>query len=167
VIEDPERHFQVKLETKLKKMEVWYKFIEKSASTVHTVDAASVTGIELHKISKNLMAQTNDGRYAALIIPGDMRLDYKEAAKTLEAKNISLVPFSEAHKISGYPPGGTPSLGYENRMDVVLDAELMPYETFYCGGGSTKMLLELRRDDVIRINKAKVQKISIPAEAKK
>jgi Cys-tRNA(Pro)/Cys-tRNA(Cys) deacylase len=164
---DPERHYQVKLETKLKEMGIWYKFIEKSTSTVHTADAASVTGIELHRISKNLMAQTNDGRYAALIIPGDMRLNYKEAARILEAKNINLVPFNEAHTISGYPPGGTPSLGYEKQVVVVLDTELMPYETFYCGGGSTKMLLELKKEDVIKINKARIHKISIPAETQK
>ena len=160
MVDDPERHFQVKLETKLKSLGVWYRFIEKSESTVHTADAANVTGIELHRVSKNLMAQTDDGRFIALIIPGDMRLNLKEVAKTLEVKNVSLVPFNEAHKISGYPPGGTPSMGYEKKLDVILDEELMQYETFFCGGGSTKMLLELRRDDIIKINNAKVHKIS-------
>ena len=158
---------QIKLEARLKALGIWYKFIEKPQATIHTADAAKVTGIELHRISKNLMAQASDGRYAALIIPGDMKLDYKETAKALETKNVSLVLFNEAHKISGYPPGGTPSIGYEQRIEVVLDRELMHYETFYCGGGSTMMLLELRRDDVIRINNAKVHKISHAAEAKK
>jgi Cys-tRNA(Pro)/Cys-tRNA(Cys) deacylase len=158
--DDPERHFQVKLENKLKSLGVWYRFVEKPQSTVHTADAASVTGIDLHKISKNLMAHTNDDRYASFIIPGDMRLDYKEAAKAMEAKNISLVPFNEAHNISGYPPGGTPSLGYEKKVQVVLDEGLMPFDTFYCGGGSTRMLLELKRDDVIKVNNAKVYKIA-------
>ena len=167
MVNDPERNLQVKLEARLKALGIWYKFIEKSQSTVHTADAANVTGIELHRISKNLMAKASDGRYAALIIPGDMKLDYKDAAKALVTKNVSLVPFTEAHKISGYPPGGTPSIGYEKRIEVVLDTELMQYETFYCGGGSTMMLLELRRDDVIEINNAKVHKISYAAEAKK
>ncbi len=133
---------------------------------MHTADASQVTGIGLHRISKNLMARTNDGRYAALIIPGDMRVNYREAAKALGAKNISLVPFDEAHKVSGYPPGGTPSIGFEKNVDVVLDEELTSFETFYCGGGSTKMLLELRRDDVIKVNDAKVHKISTPSEVK-
>ncbi len=158
--DDPEKHFQVALEAKLKKLGVWFSFIEKPESTVHTSDAASITGIELHRISKNLMAQTNDGRYAALIVPGDMRVDYKAAAKILDAKNVSLVPFNEAHKISGFPPGGTPSIGYEKQVEVILDEELTKYETFYCGGGSTRMLLELKRDDVIKVNNAKVGKIS-------
>lgn len=164
--DDPERNYQVKLESRLKELGVWYRFIEKPQSTVHTADAANVTGIELHRISKNLMAKTSEGGYAALIIPGDRRLDYKEAAKALNVKNLSLVPFSEADKISGYPPGGTPSVGYQGKLDVVLDEELTKYETFYCGGGSTRMLLELKRDDVIRVNNAKVCKISKQLEVK-
>jgi Cys-tRNA(Pro)/Cys-tRNA(Cys) deacylase len=167
MVNDPERHLQVRLEARLKAMGIWHKFIEKPQATVHTADAANVTGIELHRISKNLTARTSDGHYAALIIPGDMKLDYKDAAEALETKNVSLVPFNEAHKISGYPPGGTPSIGFEKRIEVVLDRALMQYETFYCGGGSTMVLLELRRDDVIRINNAKVHKISRDAEAKK
>jgi Cys-tRNA(Pro)/Cys-tRNA(Cys) deacylase len=158
--DDPEMHFRINLENNLKKLGIWYKFIEKSKSTVHTADASDITGINLHKISKNLVAKTSDGGYAVLIIPGDMKLNYKQAAKALDVKSLTLVPFSEADKISGYPPGGTPSLGYKEKVDVVLDEGLMRYETFYCGGGSTRMLLELRRDDVIEINNAKVYKIS-------
>jgi len=164
--EDPERHYMLKLESRLKELGIWYRFLEKPQSTVHTADAASVTGIDLHRISKNLMAKTDDGRYAALIIPGDKRVDLREAAKVLNAKNLSLVPFNEADKISGYPPGGTPSIGYQKPLEVILDGELMGYETFYCGGGSTRMLLEVKREDVMRINNAKTYHISKTAEAR-
>ena len=157
---DPEIHLQVKLEGQLKKLGVWYRFIEKPKSTVHTADAAGATGIELHRISKNLMAKTKEGSYVALIIPGDKRVNYKAAAEALNTKSIGLVPFNDAHSISGYPPGGTPSLGYEKKIEVVLDEELTAFDTFYCGGGSTRMLLELKKDDVIKINNAKILKIS-------
>ena len=157
---DPEKHFQVKLEMQLKKIGAWYRFFEKPRSTLHTADAADVTGIELHRISKNLVAKTSDGRYAALIIPGDTHLNYREAAKALGTKSLSLVPFQDAHKVSGYPPGGTPSLGYEQKVEVVLDEELMKFETFYCGGGSTRQLLEVRREEVIVLNNARIHKIS-------
>lgn len=164
--DDPERHYQVKLESRLRELGVWYRFIEKSHSTVHTADAADVTGIELHRISKNLMAKTSEGGYVALIIPGDRRLDYKEAAKALNVKSLSLVPFNEADQISGYPPGGTPSIGYQMKLGVLLDEELAQYETFYCGGGSTRMLLEVRKDDVVRINGAKICRISKSSDVK-
>ncbi len=159
-MEDPEKHYQIKLESRLKQLGVWHRFLEKPKSTVHTADAASVTGIELHRISKNLIAKTSDGCYAVLIIPGDRKADYKEAAKALGVKSLGLVPFEQAGKISGYPPGGTPSMGHETEVRVVLDEELAKFETFFCGGGSTLMLLEIRSEDVIRANGAKVANIS-------
>ena len=162
---DPERHLMVKLDARLESLGVWHRFLEKSEATVHTADAASVTGIDLHRISKNLMAKTSDGDYVALIIPGDRKVDLKAVARVLGVKNISLVPFDSADKISGYPPGGTPSMGYETKLaTVIIDEELMPFETFFCGGGSTRMLLEIRKDDVIKINSAKVAKIVKPPE---
>jgi len=46
------------------------------------------------------------------------------------------VPFDQSEQISGYPPGGTPSLGFKTRMRGVLDEELEGFDTFYCGGGA-------------------------------
>ncbi len=158
--DDPEKNYQIKLEDRLKGIGVWHRFIQKPESTVHTADASKVTGIDLHRISKNLMAKTSDGRYAILIVPGDRIVNYKAAAQALGCKSIGLVPFNEAESISGFPPGGTPSIGHDKRLAAVIDEELTQFETFYCGGGSTKMLLELRRDDVIRLNEAKIFKIS-------
>jgi Cys-tRNA(Pro)/Cys-tRNA(Cys) deacylase len=128
--------------------------------TVHTADASRVTGIDLHRITKNLVSKTNEGEHVLLIAPGDRRVDLKAAARALGVKNVRLLPFEEAEKITGYPPGGTPSLGYAERMRVVLDAELKDFETLYCGGGTRDRLLEVRVEDVIRLNDAIVSTIS-------
>lgn len=119
-----------------------------------------MTGIDLHRISKNLVSKTREGGYALLIVPGDRRVDLKAAARALGTKNVRLMPFEAAEEISGYPPGGTPSVGHKKAMRVVLAEELSVFETFYCGGGTRDRLLELRTDDVIRLNEAVVAKIS-------
>ncbi len=128
--------------------------------TVHTEDASRVTGIDLHRITKNLASKTNEGEHVLLVVPGDRHVDLKAAARALGVKNVRLLPFDEAEKITGYPPGGTPSLGHVRRMRVVLDAELTGFETLYCGGGTRDRLLEVRVDDVIRLNDAIVSTIS-------
>jgi Cys-tRNA(Pro)/Cys-tRNA(Cys) deacylase len=70
------------------------------------------------------------------------------------------MPFEEAESISGYPPGGTPSIGHKTPMRAVVDSELTESETLYCGGGSRDRLLEVRVEDVIRLNNAVVAPIS-------
>jgi Cys-tRNA(Pro)/Cys-tRNA(Cys) deacylase len=147
------------LEAYLKQNKIWHRFIEKQ-ETIHTTDASQATGIDLHRITKNLVSVTETGEHVVLIVPGDRRANLKEAARTLGVKNIRLMPFDQSESITGYPPGGTPSLGYKKRIRVVLDKELEGFETFYCGGGSRDRLLEVMSSDVIRLNGAIVATIS-------
>ena len=150
---------KVNLEDYLKQKKVWHKFIQKP-ETVHTADAARVTGIDLQKVTKNLISQTNEGEYVLLIVPGDRKVNLKAAAKALGVKRLRLVPFDEAEDISGYPPGGTPSVGHKTRMKVIADKSLLRFETIYCGGGSRDKLLELKTTDALRLNDAVTAEIS-------
>ncbi|HIE19336.1 TPA: aminoacyl-tRNA deacylase [Candidatus Bathyarchaeota archaeon] len=143
----------------LKQMGIWHRFIEKK-ETIHTADAAKAAGLELHRVTKNLVSKTNEGEPVLLIIPGNKRVRLKSAARALSARRVSLVSFEEAEKISGYPPGGTPSIGHKTKMRTVIDKSLLQYETIYCGGGSRERLLELRTEDVIKLNNAIVAEIS-------
>ena len=149
-----------KLELWLISNKVWHHFIEK-IDTIHTADASSVTGIELHRITKNLVATTEKGEHVILIIPGDMKVDLKEAARVLRVKNVRLMSFDQSEAISGFPPGGTPSLGFKTSMRVIVDIELQKFTTFYCGGGVRNRLLEVRFEDVMKFNRALLVKISI------
>jgi Cys-tRNA(Pro)/Cys-tRNA(Cys) deacylase len=138
---------------------VWHRFLEKP-ETVHTADASQATGIDIHRITKNLVSVTDTGENVVLIVPGDAHVNLRKAAKALGVKNVHLIPFEKSESISGYPPGGTPSLGYQTKMRVVIDAELSGFKTFYCGGGTRDRLLEVRFEDVKRLNDAIVAPIA-------
>ena len=147
------------LDEYLKRHGVWHRFLPKR-ETVHTADASEATGIDLHRITKNLVSVTDTGEHVVLIVPGDRRVNLRRAAEALSVGNVRLMPFREADAISGYPPGATPSLGYRTPMRVVVDSELTEFETIYCGGGTRDRLLEVRVEDVIRLNNAAVASIS-------
>lgn len=147
------------LATYLRAEGVWHRFLDKP-ETVHTADASAATGIELSRITKNLVCKTSDGRYALLIVPGNRRVSLQRAAQALNTRNIQLLGFNEAEEVSGYPPGGTPSIHHKTTMDVVVEKDLLSFETIFCGGGSRDKILELKTADVIRLNRAVVTDIS-------
>jgi Cys-tRNA(Pro) deacylase len=138
------------LETYLKGAGVWHRFLEKP-ETVHTSDASRATGIELNRITKNLVCRTSDGRFALLVVPGDRKVNLQSAAQLLGTKNIRLLAFDEAESISGYPPGGTPSIYHKTPLQVVVDTQLLTAETIFCGGGARNRLLELRTSDILKL----------------
>ena len=141
------------LESRLKGFGVWYRFLEKQ-ETVHTADASRATGIDLNRITKNLVCRTSDGRHALLVIPGDRRVNLQSAAHALNTNNVQLLGFREAEEVSGYPPGGTPSVCHKTPLAVVIDRAVLEHETLFCGGGTRSMLLELRTEDVLRLSDA-------------
>jgi Cys-tRNA(Pro)/Cys-tRNA(Cys) deacylase len=150
----------VDLEKYLKQNNIWHNFILKQ-ETVHTADAAKASGVDLHRLTKNLVSETDQGEHVLLVISGDLKVDLKAAAKALKVGNVRLVPFNNAEEISGYPPGGTPSIGHKTRMRAVIDEDLLKFETIYCGGGSRNRLVELRTKDVMKLNDSVVAKISV------
>jgi len=141
------------LEAYLSQNSVWHRFVKKS-ETIHTADAAQSAGIPLSKVTKNLVSITESGEYILLIVPGDKRVNLGAAAKAVNAEKVELVPFDKAEEISGYPPGGTPSIGHKTRMRTVIEKGLLDYDTVYCGGGSRDKLLELRVQDIIKLGNA-------------
>jgi len=148
------------LEEYLKQNNVCYRFIIKQ-ETVHTADAAKASGVDLHRLTKNLVSETDVGEYVLLIVSGDLKVDLKKAAEALKVGKVRLVPFNGAESISGYPPGGTPSVGHKTKMRAVVDEELTKFDTIFCGGGSRDRLVELKTKDVLRLNDSVVAKISV------
>ena len=147
------------LETYLVNSGVWHRFLEKT-ETVHTADASRTTGIDLNRITKNLVCRTSNGGYALLVVPGDRRVNLQRAAEALNVGNVQLLNFAEAEEVSGYPPGGTPSVHHKTSLEVVVDKSVLAYETVFCGGGSRGRLLELRTDDILRLSRAVTADIS-------
>ena len=147
------------LEAYLVNSGVWHRFLEK-AETVHTADASRTTGIDLNRITKNLVCRTSKGGYALLVIPGDRRVNLQRAAEALNVRNVQLLNFTEAEDVSGYPPGGTPSVHHKTSLEVVVDKSVLAYETVFCGGGTRGRLLELRTEDILTLNKAVTADIS-------
>jgi len=148
------------LERYLEQNGIWHRFISKQ-ETVHTADAARVAGVELCRLTKNLVSKTELGENVMLIVLGDRKVNLKAAAKALNVNRVNLVSFDQAENISGYPPGGTPSIGHMTKMRVVIDKVLLQYRTVYCGGGSRDKLLELRTEDIIKFNDSIVADISV------
>jgi prolyl-tRNA editing enzyme YbaK/EbsC (Cys-tRNA(Pro) deacylase) len=62
--------------------------------------------------------------------------------------------------VSGYPPGGTPSIHHKTPLEVIVDKSILTSETIYCGGGTRDRLLELRTEDIMKLNKATTADIS-------
>lgn len=147
------------LQEYLKNEKIWHKFVEKP-ETIHTADAAEKAGIELKRVTKSLVLLDEDKNPILAIIPGDSKLSFSKLREAIKVKKVRLVPFDEAQNYSGYLPGATPMIFHKIKMKVVVDKKLAEYDSIYGGGGERTKLLELKTQDVIKVNEAVVAEIT-------
>lgn len=147
------------LENYLKQKGIWYKFIEKP-KTIHTADASEKTGIDLKRLTKSLVLLDQDKNPIMIIIPGDCKLSFKKVKNAIRAKKVRLVPFEGAKNYSGYLPGATPMVHHKVNMRVIIDEKLIKYDSIFGGGGERTKLLELKTNDVVRLNNGLVADIT-------
>lgn len=144
----------------LEENKVWHKFIKKP-DTVHTADAARVSGIDLKRITKSLVLIGDGSEAIMVIIPGDSRIAWKKLKKVSGCREIKLAEFNKAQKYSGYLPGATPPVFHKRKMKVFVDKKLLRYKTIYGGGGNRKLLVELKTEDVINLNNAEAEDLTL------
>ena len=65
-----------------------------------------------------------------------------------------------AVKYSGYLVGATPPFFHRLQMKVIIDKKVLENETVIAGGGSRSKLVELKAQDIIKLNDALVEDIS-------
>jgi Cys-tRNA(Pro) deacylase len=141
----------------LKRNNVWFRIIEKK-TTVHTADAAVATGIPLEQVTKSLVFLA-DNSPILVIIPGDCRVDKNKLKSIIKVKNIEMVPFEKAEEYSGYPPGATSPVYHKKIEKVLIDKKVMEFDTVFGGGGSRTKLIELKPEDIQKLNNAIVADI--------
>jgi prolyl-tRNA editing enzyme YbaK/EbsC (Cys-tRNA(Pro) deacylase) len=107
----------------------------------------------LERVTKSLVFIADDEPVLA-IIPGTCKVDKIKLKVALGVRNVQIVPFAEAERYSGYPPGATPPVNHKKIKRVVIDQRVMRFDTVYGGGGSRRKLIELKSVDIQRLNGA-------------
>jgi Cys-tRNA(Pro)/Cys-tRNA(Cys) deacylase len=120
-----------------------------------------LSGIPLSEITKSLVCLTPDGKAVVAVIAGDRKLNLKALAQAVGVKKMTLGPFAEAHKYSGYPPGATPPVLHRKVSLVVYDEKPIALDIIYGGGGDNGTLLKINTAQAVELSKAKVENISM------
>lgn len=127
--------------------------------------AAHELGIPVASIFKSLVLTTDADEVLVVVLPGDRRVDFKAVARAAGCRKAAFASTERALEATGYPPGGTPPLGYPRPLRVFVDEAVLQYPEGYGGGGRPELLLRLTPAELLRVTKGTVGPLSIPTEA--
>ncbi len=112
--------------------------------------AAEALDIEPARLAKTLVAEV-DGDPVFVLVPGDETLDLKALARAAGGKAAALVEQRDAERLTGYQVGGISPFGSRKALPVYAERRYLEHERVALNAGGRGAILELARDDLVRV----------------
>lgn len=102
-------------------------------------------------VFKTLIAEGKSKEFYAFMIPVNKELDLKKAAKAVNEKNVSMIPFKDLLKVTGYIHGGCSPIGLKKPFKVTIDQSALNNQVIYFSAGKVGAQVKLSMDDFLKI----------------
>jgi Cys-tRNA(Pro)/Cys-tRNA(Cys) deacylase len=86
-----------------------------------------------------------------LLVPSDREVSLKKLAAAAKAKDASMLPSSEAERVTGYRVGGISPFGQKKRASVLIEAAALAHQTVIVNGGRRGLQIELPPREIVRL----------------
>lgn len=149
----------------LDKAKITYKLIpyEVDESNLAADHVAEELGEDIRKVFKTLVLHGDKCGYFVCVIPGDMEVDLKAAAKVAGAKKADLIPMKELLPLTGYIRGGCSPIGMKKHFPTFFHSTITNFDTVYVSAGVRGLQFEINPSELIGYTQGSVADIAIVA----
>lgn len=129
-------------------------------STRTAQEAAEAVGCQVGQIVKSLIFQRQPSGQAILIAAsGSNRVNEKQI-KVLLGEKILRADAEFVRQVSGYPIGGVPPLAHDQKIETIIDQDLLQYEQVWAAAGTPNAVFRLSPQQLVRITNGRLEKIT-------
>ena len=134
--------------------------MEFSESTRTAQEAAEAVGCQVGQIVKSLIFQRQPSGKAILVAAsGGNRVNEKQI-KVMLGEKIVRADADFVRQVSGYPIGGVPPLAHDQKIETIIDQDLLQYEEVWAAAGTPNAVFCLTPQQLVRITNGRVKKIT-------
>jgi Cys-tRNA(Pro) deacylase len=137
----------------LRALGVETQIVEFSQTTRTAQDAAAAIGAAVGQIVKSLVFVA-DGRPVLALVSGANRLDVNKLRGLLGAAYVDRADADTVRQATGYAIGGVPPVGHAQALPVVLDRDLLQYDTVYAAAGTPHAVFAIAPGRLVQITGA-------------
>ena len=112
------------------------------------VSVARKVGENPDHVFKTLVTRGDDRNYYVFVIPVAAKLDLKAAARSVEVKNIEMIPQKELFPLTGYVHGGCSPVGMKKQFTTVLDISASDKEKIIFSAGKIGRQFEMNPEEL-------------------
>jgi len=124
--------------------------------------AADLLGVSPAEVVKTLLFHL-DTRPAVVLVPGDRLASPELIRRVAGCSEVALARPFEVLQLTGFRAGALPPCGLAVQVDTFADPEVFARPVVYCGGGTTTTMLKIRSEDLRRVARPVVARLTEPA----
>lgn len=124
-----------------------YPVDESDLSGVHV---AALLGLEAESIFKTLVTVGDGGGHFVFLLPSNLELHLKRAAKASGNKQLQMLPMAGLKAITGYIRGGCSPIGMKKHFPTYIDDTAQLFERVYISAGQRGIMLGIAPKDLLQ-----------------
>lgn len=142
-----------------------YVVDENDLGAQHVADSL---GEDINQVFKTILVHGDKIGYLMCVVPGNMEVDLKGAAKVSGNKKIETVPLKDLTPLTGYIRGGCSPLGLKKNFPIFMHETCNNFPYIYVSAGERGLQLKIAPADLIKACRATVGVIArVPPEPPK
>ncbi|MDE6573647.1 MAG: Cys-tRNA(Pro) deacylase [Duncaniella sp.] len=122
---------------------------------------AEELGEDISRVFKPLVLHGEKAGYFVCVIPGNMEVDLKKAAKAAGAKKAELIPMKELLPLTGYIRGGCSPIGMKKTFPTFFHTTATDDNIIYVSAGVRGLQLKLSPSSLIDYCHATIADIAV------
>jgi len=112
-------------------------------------DAAAAIGVVVGQIVKSLVFAV-DGEIVMAYVSGANQLDETTLAVAAGGARCSRVDADAVRTATGFPIGGVPPFGFEKKLRIFIDPDLLQYDEVWAAAGTWNDVFPITPNDLVR-----------------
>ena len=131
---------------------------------VDGITVAKKLGQPPEETFKTLIAKGKTGSYYCFLLPVELELDLKKAAKSVGEKSVELLPVRDITKVTGYVRGGCTPIGMKKQFMTVIHNSAAELDMFYISGGRIGTQIKLSPTALVSAIRGKFDDILLSSD---
>jgi prolyl-tRNA editing enzyme YbaK/EbsC (Cys-tRNA(Pro) deacylase) len=127
-----------------------FAVLEFDAGTRTAAEAAAAIGCSVAEIAKSIVFRAESGRAVLVVASGTNRVDERKAA-ALVGERIGRADAEFVREATGFAIGGVPPVGHAVAPVILLDRDLLGFETIWAAAGTPNAVFRLTPADLARL----------------
>ena len=146
----------VRVQSALSAHDIDSEVLELTKTTATAQQAAEAVGCRVSQIVKSLVFMgKKSGKLFLLLVSGSNRVDTKKVSAVV-AEAVKMAPPEYVHQKTGFAVGGVPPIGHLEKMDTLVDDDLLQFDALWAAAGTSHTLFKLSAKELVKITEGRV-----------